>query len=111
MDEETNMVIDNTPVLKDNCYTFTIRHLSLFKEAVDNFYQDKDGSADNNPVWRNRNDGKTQLLTFTDDLNNIKVTTTFYWTTGTVCSQGSKRSLNAWIQDHCIHAFKERLDP
>ena len=48
------------PDRKDNCYTFPIKHINLWKENVDNYYFN-----DNRDGWQLRKKGDTILRKYT----------------------------------------------
>ena len=83
--------VDFQPDRKDNCYTFSIKHMDIWKENVENYYFSGDSDG-----WQLRKKGDTMLRKYTC-LDRI-FTITLY-KTGTVCFQGNSKSLDYWY-DH-----------
>ena len=92
------------PPRKDNCYTFQIQNMDIWKETVESYYH-SDNTNDNN--WEQRKNGKTLLTRYKNTSKDISLTVTLHITTGTVCIQGSNKSLDAWIDHHSQPLMRE----
>ena len=93
------------PPRKDNCYTFPIQHMDIWKETVECYYHSDSTTNSNN--WEKRKNGKTLITRYKNAPKDISLTITLHKTTGNVCIQGSSNSLDVWINHQSQPLMRE----